>query len=159
MGGEHNILSTSSLITYPIAKKIAPILHKLSITPNQVTITNMFFRLFISYRMITNNNNYLLPFLLLTHFIDCLDGTLARMFNQTSKLGSILDSASDVMFWPLIGVIVFHRTNQKILTLIIAIIILSVYLECITDCDWSDCNILEMNVELIILAGYWCYKN
>ena len=57
MGGEQNVFSLDKYITYPIAKAIAPFLFNIGIKPNHVTISNMFFRIFILNKMINNNFN------------------------------------------------------------------------------------------------------
>ena len=45
--------------------------------------------------------------LIVTHFLDCLDGTIARMYNQISDLGKKLDTVSDKIFWTVITLITF----------------------------------------------------
>ena len=77
--GESQNLSFDKLISYPLAKKCAPILNYFNITANQVTIFNIFFRIYILYDLYYKNSVYLIYLLILTHFIDCLDGTIARM--------------------------------------------------------------------------------
>ena len=43
--------------------------------------------------------------------IDSLDGTIARTYNQTSKLGAKLDIYSDLLYWPVLILLLSHKYN------------------------------------------------
>lgn len=71
----NNYLSFDNFISYPIAKKIVPYMYKLNITPNMLTISNIFFRIYILNNLLLKKTDYLLLNLFITNFIDILDGT------------------------------------------------------------------------------------
>ena len=49
--------------------------------------------------MINNDFNNLLYFLTFSHFLDTLDGTIARKYNLVSNFGEFIDQLSDKIFW------------------------------------------------------------
>jgi len=77
------------------AKKIAPSLIKLNITPNEVTLGYFLLLMPVTVYLLSLGNyfcNLLAIFLLwVTRFMDHLDGELARARSMTSKLGAKLD--------------------------------------------------------------------
>ena len=154
MGGEINILSIDKVINYPIAKVIAPFLYKIGIVPNHITIFNIFLRCYIGYKTIIYKNHNMIAYYLTTHFLDCLDGTIARMFNLHTKFGAMLDHISDKIFWSflVINTIVTCRNNKfsrrKIITLSILILIGIFNCNIRNKCDAED--IIDMNAMILI---------
>ncbi len=71
--------------------------RKLKISPNALSITNLFVSIICLFCFYSNF--FIAAFFLfwLRGILDCSDGALARYSNQTSKFGKILDSAID---WP-----------------------------------------------------------
>ena len=96
MGGEIDILSIDKILNYPLAKFLAPYLYNLKIVPNYITISNIILRIYIFYKMYLGCNSDCLKLMLISHFLDCLDGTLARSFNLTSEFGAFIDHVSDL---------------------------------------------------------------
>ena len=74
--------------------------HKIGLTPNAVTIVGIILALLaaLAYTQWQTNRLYLLlatVFLLASGFCDALDGTLARIYQQTTAFGGFLDSLLD----------------------------------------------------------------
>lgn len=162
MGGEQNVFSLDKYITYPIAKAIAPFLFNIGIKPNHVTISNIFFRIFILNRMINNNLNNLLYFLIFSHFLDTLDGTIAREYNLISEFGKFIDQLSDKIFWGCTILLTLYkcknienRFNQIVL---FSLVILSVILLCELKNDCFLNNYMEMNAIILIFYYYTNFK-
>jgi phosphatidylglycerophosphate synthase len=89
-------------LIYPLARQVAPIIHSVHVTPNMVTIFNTILRVVILTMIYRNEYSILTVALLwVSQFLDCLDGELARMYNQMSKVGHIIDHGSDYIFWSL----------------------------------------------------------
>ena len=159
-----NYLSIDNFISYPIAKKIVPILFKLNITPNMLTSFNILFRIFILFNFFKNNyfNKYLFGFLFITNFIDILDGTLAREFNLQTKLGALLDHISDKIFWSILLILILYSCKNNLLNLSIIFIIsillaFSVILGSILNNKILQ-DIIDNNAFLIITIIYFIYK-
>ena len=111
---ERTCESFDKYITYPIAISIAPFFHYFGITPNMVTIFNIFFRFFILLRILQNKKDLTtLILLVISHFLDSLDGTIARMYNQKTKLGAQLDGISDGVFWVLMFMIILKSCRNN----------------------------------------------
>lgn len=162
MGGEQNVFSLDKYITYPIAKIIAPFLYNFGIKPNHVTISNIFFRIFIINKMINNDLNNLLYFLIFSHFLDTLDGTIARKYNLVSEFGEFIDQLSDKIFWGCTILLTLYkcknienRFNQIVL---FSLLILSVILLCEfgDNCFLNDS--MEMNAIILIFYYYANFK-
>ena len=74
----------------PLAQKIC------FIHPNVITIIGFLFTFPIIYNILYKGNYFVFVILVFTrYYLDCLDGSLARTCNKTSKLGSILDNVLD----------------------------------------------------------------
>ena len=171
---ESNFLIThsiDSLITYPIAELVAPFFHNLDITPNMVTTINIFLRMYILYLLIQYDKSIILLLLiLLSHFLDCLDGTIARKYNQMSSFGNLLDHYSDSIYLLLGSFIILYNTRNTVYfnyILIILFIIFYTTFECYAfhKCFLTDdqihtkkCNILTNNIlGLQIILFYYYY--
>jgi phosphatidylglycerophosphate synthase len=162
MGGEQDILSIDKIINYPLAKIIAPLLYKLNIIPNYITFGNIILRLFIFRKMINNNDSNTLTLLLLSHFLDCLDGTMARMFNMTTKFGAMMDHISDKIFWSSMLLISVYKCRSNIENrnklILIGIILLLSVIKCLNNKDCKSQNIIDMNAMIIIVILYNYYN-
>jgi len=105
-------------------------LHKNKITANQITISSVLLSVVIGILFWNaDSSKWLflsLPIgLLIRMALNALDGMMARKFNQTSKLGEVLNEVGDIVsdviiFFPLI------KFQPESLYLIIAFIVLSV---------------------------------
>ncbi|MFV0540173.1 MAG: CDP-alcohol phosphatidyltransferase family protein [Aestuariibaculum sp.] len=105
-------------------------LNKRNITANQITIASIVLSLFIAFLFwYANTSKWLflsLPIgLLLRMALNALDGMMARQFNQTSKLGEVLNELGDVVsdvviFLPLL------KFQPESLYLIVIFIVLGV---------------------------------
>ena len=163
MADENNRIpySIGDLIEYPICLAIAPFVHSLGITPNAVTIFNMFLRLFILYFYINKKLGWhIVILLIITQLLDCLDGTLARKYDQKSKLGDILDHGSDAIFWGVMMIFTLYGTwDTKYFYIPLigtGILFYSLYLKYFKDNAYYM-NFLEMNGIIGILILYTSY--
>ena len=162
MGGEINILSIDKIFNYPIAKRIAPILFKMGIVPNNITIMNIILRIYIIYKSIYDKGNDMIMYYLISHFLDCLDGTLARMFNLQSELGAKLDNISDKIFWGfmLINCLLKCKSIDKVrnILMIIFVLILIAVINCYSKKKCYAEDFIDMNAMIIILITNSLYK-
>ena len=70
-------------------------LHNFGVTPNTITIFGLFLGLLSIHFLIKKNYILSIIFLWLTYFTDCLDGYMARKYNQETRLGDYLDHFRD----------------------------------------------------------------
>jgi len=81
--------------TQPVILKLGKVVGSTGISPNVLTVSSLLFALitalFIAYR------HYLLAilFLLITGFVDLLDGSVAKVNHKTSNFGNYLDALMD----------------------------------------------------------------
>ncbi len=68
--------------------QIMPLLDRLRVTPNQITMLSFAFALLAIYQLYYYNNYKLFVlYYTISYILDCLDGHYARHSKQTSQLG------------------------------------------------------------------------
>jgi hypothetical protein len=129
--------SIDNKILYPICKEISRKYCK-NIDPNEITIVNFILGIIIIYYLYKTKfhlpiEKKIIVLLLLTlrAILDGLDGTVARMYEKTSKLGAILDEWSDIIFFAGLILIIFFES--KIYSLFLFFLFLTYYLKLDTD--------------------------
>lgn len=78
-----------------LCSKLAPPIHQLGITPNMATMFGLILGIIAIYFLIQKKYILSIGFLWLTYLSDCLDGYLARKYNQATQLGDYLDHFRD----------------------------------------------------------------
>jgi len=78
-------------ILFPFSR----LLKKINISPNQVTISSIIFSIFVFYTIVTYHFLLGTVLLIITSFLDSLDGFLARDTKKVTKLGAYLDTIAD----------------------------------------------------------------
>lgn len=105
---------------------ILPYISKTKITPNMITVLNIlnsFFIYFLSYKGSFVSVAILIQVYL---FLDILDGNLARYKNMKSKIGAIMDTWNDRVFYTLIFIFIgWGRVYYSYI--IITIILVNLY--------------------------------
>ena len=161
-GGNQNIpYSFDKYITYPISEFVAPLFNSLNITPNNVTIFNIFLRMYIFYLFFSGvKKYYLLGLLLLSNFFDALDGTLARKYNQVTEFGAFIDHTSDKIFWGGLFLFIFVKSKHLYKKLSILFFVLffafSIYL-CSNKKLCFNENFLNMNSTIFVIVFFLVY--
>lgn len=100
-------------IFYRLSEYIMPTLYKLNITPNHITLFGNIFGIIAAYSLYKNKLTYFSISLLLSHFMDSLDGQYARNYNMVSKYGDFLDTASDFFKISLLLLVVIIKYDFK----------------------------------------------
>lgn len=109
-----------------LTEPLLPFLSRTSITPNMITIFNVFFSIVLYYLAYMNQFLLLAIGVHLYLFFDVLDGNLARYKNMQSEFGAKLDNLSDRFFYTLI--FVFIGIEQvHFLWILIVIILINLY--------------------------------
>ncbi|NGX36633.1 MAG: Inner membrane protein YnjF [Candidatus Anoxychlamydiales bacterium] len=97
------------ILINPILKlKILKHLH-----PNLITLFSCLFGIFSFFLIILNHKYLAISSLLLSGYFDTLDGSIARLTNQKSNLGSVLDIFSDRIVEMLIFIALFLVDPQS----------------------------------------------
>jgi len=80
----------------PFLKEILdPIVAKLNINPNLITLTSLIIAIFSAIAVGASNILLGVVLILFSGFLDVLDGAIARCHNRVSEFGAILDSTID----------------------------------------------------------------
>ena len=114
---------TASYLTQPAARLLA----KASITPNAITWFGFLLTVFAAGLIITENLFAAGFVVLVAGFFDMLDGTLARLTNQATRFGAVLDSTLDRFAEAvlLLSILVIYARGQLVTeSLIVAIALL-----------------------------------
>lgn len=83
------------VLAYHLSRPVVNLLSRTPITPNTITWAGFFLSLTAATLIITNNLIAAGITVLIAGFFDILDGALARLTNQTTRFGTILDSILD----------------------------------------------------------------
>lgn len=92
------------------------------IHPNYITISGILSNFIIYYLLKKNNRIKLLYLIIMYRYLtDILDGSIARKYNKTSKLGGYLDTINDFMLFTMICYI-YLKKKYFIVTFICSIL-------------------------------------
>jgi len=101
------IWSSEGIICYPVARILIAPLHKLGVTPNMITVSNIFFSAYGAYLLANGSAMITVLAMIYVHqLMDAMDGTMARKYGMTSSFGAKLDEFTDVSYG--IGLTVCH---------------------------------------------------
>ena len=108
-----NTKSFDAKVSYPLSKKLSKLLHKnKNMTANKITL---FRPVFLTTFIYTLNKSQYYPSLislLSIIFIGCLDGTYARMYNQTSYYGKELNHGMSWLSSTIIGEALLYKKSK-----------------------------------------------
>lgn len=138
-----------------LTRILEPIAKRLNINPNIVTIISPFIALLSAYFFANGNLILGALFILLSGFLDVVDGAVARYHNRASPFGAFLDSTMDrfadaIIF---IGIILGGYCNWLVGVLAIHSAITVSYVRARAESQGVECNIgiAERAVRMIIL--------
>ncbi len=78
-----------------LEKWTADVFTKLPLTPNQITVISIFFALAASYFLYVGNILLGLIMLIISGYLDLVDGAVARARGTASKAGAYIDTVTD----------------------------------------------------------------
>lgn len=101
----------------PVAIRLVPILAALRVHPNVITVCALLVGLSSGVFFALGYWFWGAVVFLTSHFLDCLDGGVARLRQMTSELGAKLDNFADYLRKPssFLGIAVYFYTNGQIL--------------------------------------------
>jgi len=131
---DHNLISPIDVILYYISSKISGFFHNLGFIPNDIT-TFSFLSAIIGLHLFNNNFNIniVICCFILSYFFDCLDGTMARKYNQETVFGDFYDHITDWISAVFLFYIVIKHTkhkNQNLIILSIILLLTTIYTGC-----------------------------
>ncbi len=97
-----------------VCEVIGKPLHNLGVTPNMITLFGLCLAFVTFYFFIKKQYIVSLIFLWLTYFSDCLDGYMARSFQQITTLGDYLDHFRDHFFFLTLICLIFVHIESTI---------------------------------------------
>jgi hypothetical protein len=89
------------------------IFYKLGFTPNMVTTLSIIFGFLAAYQIMQNRLWLAAIFWLISYYLDCVDGKLARKYNMVSKFGDIYDHVGDLLKFIAVLVSLFISNKEK----------------------------------------------
>ena len=93
--------------------RVAPFFHATGNTPNMITTYSLISGLFALYSALNGKRYSYVIFMTMSYFLDCLDGHMARKYNQITKFGDVYDHVKDNIIVALTLFFLFRRTNQR----------------------------------------------
>ena len=138
-----------------LTRILEPVAKRLNINPNIVTVISPFIALISAYFFATGNLVLGAIFILLSGFLDVVDGAVARYHGRASPFGAFLDSTMDrfadaIIF---IGIIFGGYIDWFVGVLAIHSAITVSYVRARAESQGAECNIgiAERAVRMIIL--------
>lgn len=124
---DHQLISLCEYISEPI--------HNLGITPNMITTLSTIIGLGASYFLYHNKIPHFISCIILYYFGDCLDGHIARKYNQETKFGDFYDHARDLLVFTILFYISYKKyktviCHKIIIAMIIMFFILQIHVGC-----------------------------
>lgn len=148
-------INYASKFKTPLTRILNPIARNLNINPNVVTVISPFVAVIAAYGFA---NHYLIlgcVAILISGFLDVVDGAVARYHNKSSKFGAFLDSTMDRFADAIIyiGLIFGGYCNWFVGILAIHSAITVSYVRARAESQGAECNIgiAERAVRMIIL--------
>jgi phosphatidylglycerophosphate synthase len=89
------------------------IYHKLGITPNMVTTIGFIFGLFAAYQVLQGHILLAIVLWILSYYFDCVDGKLARKYNQITKFGDYYDHVCDFIKYSALLLALIYSNRKK----------------------------------------------
>jgi phosphatidylglycerophosphate synthase len=80
-----------------ICEPISTKLRRWQTNPNSITIIGFLFSMLGCWFLYNHKIYYFIVFHILAYICDCLDGYMARKYNETSKFGDLLDHTTDII--------------------------------------------------------------
>ena len=110
------------------------IFYTLGFTPNMVTTLSIVFGFLAAYQIMQNRLWLAAIFWLISYYLDCVDGKLARKYNMVSKFGDMYDHIGDLLKFiaVLVALFISNKERPKVKQwLYVTIILLLVLLQAI----------------------------
>ena len=101
-------------ILIDIANPLTDYLNKYNITPNMITTLSLFLGIRSAYYLQKNKKKEAIIYTLLAYFFDCVDGHLARKYDQVTVFGDYYDHFSDLFKYGILMYILYKKKKKKI---------------------------------------------
>jgi phosphatidylglycerophosphate synthase len=99
-------------LLYKIIDPVATFLHDLNLTPNNITCLSFITGLLSAYFLHKGRILLFISFYIISYFLDCVDGYVARKYDMTSKFGDALDHNFDTIKNIIIFYIIIKKSIQ-----------------------------------------------
>lgn len=130
---DSKLVSPIDMILYFFCDKISVFFRKLGFIPNDIT-TFSFISAIIGFKSYLEkcNINIVIFWFFISYFFDCLDGTMARKYNQETVLGDYYDHITDWISACFLIYILFQTKHyrQNIIIVSVLFIMTLIYIGC-----------------------------
>lgn len=153
-------MSIQELVWRPIAKTVSPYIHEMGIIPNHITLINIVLRVYIITQIYYKDYSLkTLLLLLFSNYLDVLDGTLARMYNETSEIGKLADEASDIVFWTIVMILTYQNflknKSVRLLLIFIYLTLILIKIQCNYHQNCKLVTIFEQQADIVVIIMYF----
>lgn len=113
---------------YSFIEIMAPYMYKYNIYPNMITTMGTICWIYGAF-ILYNNNNYIFSAILfaVSYYFDCLDGYVARKYNQQTLIGDYFDHISDTLKG-LCYLMIFYVLNSTLFYILFPFILIGLFL-------------------------------
>jgi phosphatidylglycerophosphate synthase len=113
-------------ILIDLCELISPFIHRLGLTPNMITTISLFFGLATAWLLY--KRQYLLACISWTaqYFFDCLDGYIARKYDQVTVFGDYYDHISDIVKLSVVLFVLYRISPIKFYRVLVVLTIFGI---------------------------------
>lgn len=109
-----------------ICEDVAPTFHSYGFTPNMITTLSNISAILVVILLLKANYIWASVLFIISYFFDCLDGHIARKYNQVSVFGDYYDHISDWIKLILILFTMYWINSEKFMEILPFIIIANI---------------------------------
>jgi CDP-diacylglycerol--glycerol-3-phosphate 3-phosphatidyltransferase len=143
-----------------VCKQIAPFLYRNKITPNMITFFGLITGIISIYFLIKKQYFLCFIFLWITYWSDCLDGYIARKYDQVTLFGDYFDHVRDnfVVITLVVFVIMQIKTTQNKILVAIILFIFFILMNAQLGCQ-EKLTPYTMHNDCLALTKMFCIGN
>lgn len=96
----------------PVSRVTVPYLHKMGLTPNILTTLSLLTGVICTWCVWNGMNLWAIVSLIISYYFDCVDGMVARAYNQASEFGEAYDAVKDNIVAIMLFLVMYHKLNN-----------------------------------------------
>jgi phosphatidylglycerophosphate synthase len=122
-------------ILIDLCEYVSEFVYNIGLTPNMITTLSLVFGVLAGYLLYKKMYYISCVFWMISYFLDCLDGYIARKYNQTSKFGDYYDHISDIIKVSVVLYVLYKLNIKKFYNVSIVLGIFGLFMVCHLGCQ------------------------
>lgn len=103
-------------IVIELSEPMSQLFHKMHLLPNHITTFSLIFGLIAVYTLYKGKVWLTVVFMVLSYWMDCIDGYYARKYNMVTQFGDFYDHVKDTTVFIMFIIVLYMRNRNKLST-------------------------------------------